>query len=152
MQDTNLDLSKTIESVEKNRESTTSGFENIGKFYKHFRKESKAHKELKAIHQSIYMILVEYSFGYTKNIKLEISISIKQLMNECGASNKTIINAMKVLLDSGLIERIAWQQVGPKQIYKYRVVFPEGYNIVFKNISDNSKCMSKKNNEIKGLL
>ena len=78
----------------KNNESTTSGFENIGKFYKHYRTKSKeinkkGDLKLKSIHQEIYMLLAEYSFGYMKNIQLEISMSITQLMKECSISNKT---------------------------------------------------------------
>ena len=125
----------------RNNKSITSGFENIGKFYKHYRKKSKeinnkAIKKddlrLKAIHQEIYMLLVEYSFGYMNNINLEISMSIKQLMTECFISNKTAINSIAELIDSKLISRVKWQQIGPKQIYKYRVAFPDGYNIDYK--------------------
>ncbi len=131
MQNTNLILSQTQESIESNNKSKTTGFENIGKFYKHLRSKSKDLK-LKSIDKEIYMILVEYSFGYMNNINLELQISNKQLMNECGVSDKTITGSMNRLLDSKLITRVKWQQIGPKQIYKYRVAFPDGYNIDYK--------------------
>ncbi len=138
-----------------NKESTTSGFENIGKFYKHYRTKSKdINKDkviLKPIHQQVYMLLTEYSFGYMKNIQTEISMPIAQIMNECYVSNKTAIDAMHVLLESGLVKRVKWQHVGPKQVYKYKVVFPKGYNIDTKQIEDENDIMEhklQKSNEV----
>jgi len=76
------------------------------------------------------MILVEYSFGYTKNIQYEIQISIKKLMEELGTkTNKKTIESLKKLQDKELIKRIEWQNFGPKQGYKYKVLFPEGFSI-----------------------
>ena len=151
MQDTNLNLSKTIESVEKNSESLTSGFENIGKFYKHLRKESKKLK-LKSIDKEIYMIMVEYSFGYMKNINLELQISVNQLMEETRSSNKTIIESMKRLLDSELISRVKWQHTGPKQVYRYKVKFPKDYNIDYKQVETKEDVDVRKENEFRECL
>jgi len=142
MHDTNLTLSQTQESIKSSRESEKSGFENIGKFYKHLRKVSKV-KKLKSIDKEIYMMMVEYSFGYMNNIKLEIQISNKQLMEECGVADKTITNSMNRLLDSGLISRVKWQHVGPKQVYKYKVAFPNDYTIIYRNKKDNKHCSIK---------
>ncbi len=132
MQNTNLILSQTQESIESNNKSKTTGFENIGKFYKHLRSKSKDLK-LKSIDKEIYMILVEYSFGYTKNIQVELRISNKQLMEECQVSDKTISSSIHRLIESKLIERVKWQHMGPKQNYKYKVMFPKDYNIDYKD-------------------
>ncbi len=152
MQNMNLNLSQTKELVENSKkESETTGFENIGKFYKHLRKESKKLK-LKSIDKEIYMILVEYSFGYMKNIQVELQISNKQLMEECQVSDKTISNSIHRLIESKLIERVKWQHMGPKQNYKYRVMFPKNYNIPYKQIENKEDNFKIKNKEIKELL
>ena len=148
MHNTNLILSQTQESIENSsKESKTSGFENIGKFYKHLRKVSK-NKKLKPMDKVIYMILVEYSFGYMKNIKTEIQISNKQLMEECEVSDKTITSSMNRLLDSDLIQRIEWQHTGPKQVYKYKVMFPDDYNIDIKQVEDEVDNIKNECNEL----
>ena len=135
----------------ESKESVTTGFENIGKFYKHLRKESKK-LNLKSIDKEIYMILVEYSFGYTKNIKLELQISIKQLVEETNSSNKTVISSIKRLLDSELINRVKWQEVGPKQVYQYKVIFPKDYNIDYKQIETKEDISMRKKQEFNKIL
>ncbi len=151
MQNTNLILSQTQESIESNNKSKTTGFENIGKFYKHLRSKSKDLK-LKSIDKEIYMILVEYSFGYMNNINLELQISNKQLMVECGVSDKTITASINRLIESKLINRVKWQQVGPRQVYKYKVLFPENYSINLKQVEDENDIMKRKLQEFNEVL
>jgi len=123
--------------------SNSSGFENIGKFYKYIRSIQKE-KNLSWLDISIYMILVEYSFGYMKNIQYEIQISIKKLMEELETkTNKKIIKSLKKLQDESLIERIEWQNFGPKQGYKYKVLFPEGFSIKHKPVMKKKEQLKR---------
>ena len=140
-----------MEKKNSNKESETTGFENIGKFYKHLRSQSKM-LQLKAIDKEIYMLLVEYSFGYTKNIQTELRMSINQIMEECNISNKTAIKSIKSLIDNKLIERVKWQHVGPKQNYKYRVLFPNNYSIKYKNVETSEDKIKRMNQEFVDVL
>ncbi|MCK5848614.1 MAG: hypothetical protein KAH01_05400 [Caldisericia bacterium] len=109
--------------------SELPGFCNIGKFHKHFRQNKR---DTKPIDYLIYMILVEYSFGYTKDIRYEIKISIRQLMDETRSGNKTVITSLKKLQDLNFITRKEWKDFGPKQAYEYQVVMPKDYHIEHK--------------------
>ena len=147
MQNTNLILSKTKESKSRKISSESTGFENVGKFHKHIRKISKKINEnednkklhIKSLHRDLYMIMVDYCFGYTNNIQYELQISIQQLVEESGSSDKSITSALKLLEQYNLIKRVKWQNNGPKQVYKYSVVFPENYNIIHKKTEEELK-------------
>jgi len=115
--------------------SNTSGFENIGRFYKHITKQ----KDLNPYDIAIYMILVEYSFGYTKDIKFEIKISMRKIAEKLNISVGKVSSTLKILQDKKLIERIKWQDFGPKQAYKYRVIFPKDFHIATKNKKEIKK-------------
>ena len=106
-------------------QSETSGFENIGKLYLHIHEQ----KNLSYRHREIYMMMGRYSFGYTNNIKFEIQISNKQISEELGYSKTTVIKAIKELIELGLIQRVKWQNFGPKQSYSYKVMLPKKYHI-----------------------
>jgi len=103
------------------------GFSNIGKFYKHIRR--KKYQKLTNNDRSIYLLLVEYSFGYTHNIKYELQVSVNKISEELNMSKPTTLSSLKKLQNENLIERIKWQDFGPKQSYRYRVLFPKGYSI-----------------------
>jgi len=107
--------------------STTSGFENIGKFYTHIMNNEST--ELKSQHRDVYLMLVKYSFGYTNNIQYEIKISRKQMAEDLNISPKTLTKVFDVLERLVLIKRIKWQTIGPKQSYKYSIVFPKEFHI-----------------------
>ena len=133
-------------------ESNTSGFENIGRFYKYIR--SDKFKHLTNNHRAIYLLFVEYSFGYTKNIKYELQISNKTISKELGISKPTIIKAINDLVALALITRIKWQHYGPKQIYKYKVNFPSGYHISHKQTTQENKEQefNENNQKLQNLL
>lgn len=127
MKKTKHDASKTKISSE------STGFENIGKFYKAIRKIQQKHDDIKSLDVSIYMLLAEYSFGYMNNIQYELSISIAKIMTELNTkTNKAVIKSLKKLQDYNLIKRVKWQDIGPKQSYKYMIIMPQGYNISHK--------------------
>ncbi len=122
--------------------SVNSGFENIGKFYKHIRKKEYSH--LTPLHQAIYLLLVEQSFGYTKDIKYELQISTKEIMKKVNTkNNKYVLSALQDLQDLKLIQRVEWQDFGPKQAYRYKVLFPDGFSIMHKKIIIEKEPRSK---------
>lgn len=114
-----------------------NGWQNIGVMYKY-----GLSLKMKPVDFSIYMLIVNYSFGYREP---DATISIKQFCEELSVTDKTISLAIKRLLDSGSVTRIEWQQVGPKQIYKYRIKFPP-QKFGFISLKKNQK--SKKDKEL----
>lgn len=120
--------------------SVSTGFENRGKMLQHFDNVLDRSirtpivvdgKEiaLKPLDMMVYNRMVKYSFGYMNDIRMVLEISIKQLQEECGTTNKPIIASLKRLVLYNLIERIRYQDVGPKQTYKYKVVFTDRFRI-----------------------
>jgi predicted transcriptional regulator len=138
--------------------SETSGFENIGKFYKHIRK--KEYNHIKNTHKMVYLLMVEYSFGYTNNIQYEITLSMLKIVEELGMNRATVSSALKSLQDNNLIRRIKWQIVGPKQSYKYAVIFPKDFHITttvtgskeFSKEIDKEKAFNKSKQKTTDLL
>ena len=131
MQNMNLNLSESKNKIENN------GWENIGIMYKFISK-----KKLKPVDVSIFMILVEYSFGYKK---VNANISNKQLCELSSVSDKTVTSSISRLIDKNLISRIKWQNHGPKQAYTYRVCYPDRGNI---SLNTNKK----ENEDIKNVI
>jgi DNA-binding Lrp family transcriptional regulator len=121
--------------------SESSGFENIGKFYKYIRQ--KEFKHLNNNHRSIYMLMIEYSFGYVNNIQYEISLSHNKICEELNISKPTSIKIINELIELKLISRIEWQNYGPKQAYKYKVNFPKGFNIKHKETQKDIEINTK---------
>jgi len=66
--------------------------------------------------------MVRKSFGYGKK---DITISNKQLCELVSATDKTVTKAVNSLIKIGLIERVVWQDIGPKQTYRYQIIFPD---------------------------
>ena len=108
--------------------SKSSGFENIGKFYLYISEQ----KDLKPIHRDVFMLMVRYSFGYMKNIKFEIEISTRYIADKLNCSHQTAMRALAHLINLKLIERVKWQNFGPKQRYKYKIKFPKDFHIAIK--------------------
>jgi len=124
---------KSIDDSKKKIQSESTGWENLGKFYKHIRSKQKIHTNIGTLDIALYMLLVEYSFGYTNDIRYEISISISKIMKELNTkTNKAVILSLKRLQELDLIKRIKGQNVGPKQAYRYMVMMPKGYHIQHK--------------------
>lgn len=128
-------MTKASVSIPGSEES--NGWQNIGIMYKY-----ALSLNMKPVEFSIFMLIVNYSFGYKKT---ETEISIKQFVNELNISNSTAIRTIKKLLDSGSVERIKWQNMGPKQIYKYRLKFPPKQ---FGYISINTKNKKETKKEL----
>jgi DNA-binding transcriptional ArsR family regulator len=127
--------------------SETSGFENIGKFYNFILKQD----DLKPIHRDVYMLLAKYSFGYTKDIKFEITISLVQISEQLNISRPTAMRALSELEERKLIKRIKWQDFGPKQAYKYKVIFPKDFHIKIKN-TNKKQCNNNDIEILSGML
>jgi DNA-binding HxlR family transcriptional regulator len=60
------------------------------------------------------------------------------------------MRALSELEERKLIERIRWQDFGPKQAYKYKVKFPKDFHIVIKNQKDIE--INKQKKEINNLM
>ena len=85
------------------------------------------------------MLLVKYSFGYTNNIQYEVSLSQQQVKDELNISKTTSKKIFDELQAEKLIKRVKWQEIGPKQAYKYMVAFPKGFHIKHKANTKSSR-------------
>ena len=98
-------------------EESSNNWQNIGIMY-----QFVEDKKLPAIQVSVFMAMVRKSFGYGKK---DITISNKQLCELVSATDKTVTKAVNSLIKIGLIERVVWQDIGPKQTYRYQIIFPD---------------------------
>jgi len=127
------------DKTKNNKEvSESSGFENDGKMMNHFMEVYvKDSSTLKPTDMLVYRYLSHVSFGYTNNIQFEIEASIKSIMKHTRMSDKTITASLGRLEDSKLISRVRWQNFGPRQVYKYKVMFPKKYHLKIKKETEH---------------
>lgn len=138
----------------------SNNWQNIGIFSQYARKEMIKHSEQKESKKynksddiigmtrnmhSLYMLLVEYSFGYGDN---SVQMGTNQMCHELQMTKPTILNIISQLFESKYVSRMEWQSYGPKQRYTYEVNLDNiKFNIHFKKNREPHEVGSKAKNK-----
>lgn len=106
--------------MKTNQITPNNSWENIGKMFQYILEHEVKFSSNEIL---VFMYIVRKSFGYGCAITNRISISM--FCDEIKASNKTIVNCIKVLIENNIIEKVKSNNSGEtgKKASMYKVVF-----------------------------
>ncbi len=119
--------------MKKHIKKSIDGFGNDGKFQAYYftilyENNKLKHPQFTVSELVLALKMAHKSFGYQEPI-FEIQIGLKEVMEILNCSKPKAMKTLSNLRKLKLIERIEWQNFGPKQKYKYKVMLPKGYKI-----------------------